>query len=124
MPSFSGYFVKSNEVEQITRLLGAPEGVADTPWFVAKYSPGASPPSDDVLWGRASLTEEKSQQLGEVIYLFADTSTGGFVYEHAQDGKLVRKLVWFPLLDDDWTPGWLCAVGVREGWETALFRPD
>jgi len=78
-----------------------------------------------VPWGRASLTEAPSRALAtEVLYLFGDTSgDGSFVYEHAKDGALVRKLVWFPLLDDAWTAGWLCALGRGEPWEAALFRP-
>ena len=37
---------------------------------------------------------------------------------------LARKLVWFPLLDnDDWQCGWLCAEGEPEEWEKIFFSP-
>ena len=58
---------------------------------------------------------------GSVISLWC-TFCDGFVYEHALNGKMLRKLVWFPMLDDDWTAGWLCVVGDSEEWESQLFR--
>jgi hypothetical protein len=54
-----------------------------------------------------------------MIFLFADRDS--FVYEHARDGVMLRKLVWFPMLDDDWTPGWLYVQGQPEEWEAAMF---
>jgi hypothetical protein len=127
MKSYSSYFVKTEETEAVRRVMGKlskPLLVPGSPWLVVEYTKGASPPRDEVLWGKASLTLEKSKALGEVIFLFADTSPDSFVYEHALGGELLRKLVWFPMLDDSWTPGWLSVEGTPEEWESALFRPE
>ena len=71
------------------------------------------------------MTELKSPELREIIFVYGDTSVDGFVYEHRLDGALVRKLVWFPLLNDDyWEAGWLCAEGESEDWEKALFSSE
>jgi hypothetical protein len=121
--SYSAYFVRGSAPDVAGRVLGRAETVAESSWVVCGYRRGASPPDDEVLWGRRSLTAACSGQLGEVIFLFADSSPDSFVYEHARDGVLLRRLVWFPMLDDDWTPGWLCAEGQAEEWESALFSP-
>lgn len=86
------------------------------------FQPGASPPKDEVLIGEKSFTQAISEQLGEVLFIYGDTSVDGFAYEHASDGELLRKLVWFPLLDDEWTAGWVCVQGSPEDWEAALFQ--
>jgi hypothetical protein len=130
MKSYAAYFVPASKREVAARLFGSgrllakTETVAGTDWVVCGYYPGAAPPDDDVLWGRASLTQARSTELGEVIFLYADTSPDSFVYEHALGGVMRRKLVWFPLLDA-WTAGWLCADGDPEAWEAAaFFRPE
>ena len=128
MKSYSVYFVHTDDPEALRARLGpvdsrSVEPVAGSAWVPWRYRPGDGPPDDDDLWGRSSLTVALSERLGELVYLFADTSVEGFVYEHSRDGVLLRKLVWFPALDDDWTPGWLCAHGEPEPWEAFLFRP-
>jgi len=124
MKSYSAYFARSNNLEQARHLFGSADTVTGTPWLICALNKDASPPDDEVLWGRVSLTEAYSRQLGEVIFVFGDTSIDAFVYEHAWDGELVRKLVWFPMLDDAYTPGWLSVAGEPEGWEAGLFRAD
>lgn len=129
MKSYSAYFVRTDDPEALRAKLGrvdsrSVEPVAGSAWVSWSYRPDDGPPRDDYLWGRASITEGRSAKLGEVIYLWADTRAEAFVYEHARDGALLRKLVWFPVVDDDGTPGWLCAQGEPEPWETALFRPE
>lgn len=124
MKSYSIYFAKTAQVDAVKKVLGPPAEIPGSPWLLCGYRPDASPPDDDVLWGNTSLVLRKSESLGEIIYLFSDRSPDSLVYEHARDGKMLRKLVWFPMLDDDWTPGWLCAQGEREEWEDALFRPE
>jgi len=124
MKSYSAYFVTTGNIDVVKKALGAPVEIPGSPWLLCGYRPDASPPDDDVLLGNASLVQRKSETLGEIIYLFSDRSPASLVYEHAREGKLLRKLVWFPMLDDDWTPGWLCAQGEQESWEDALFRPD
>jgi hypothetical protein len=121
MKSYSAYFVKSGLNETVQKLFRPVAEVPDSQWLVCEYKQGASVPDDPVLWGKKSLTEEKSKQSGEIIYLYA-SFPDSFVYEHAIDGRLLRKLVWFPMLDDDWTPGWLCVQGDREEWEDQFFR--
>lgn len=120
--SYSACYIRTDDAEAVKKRFPHAVVVEGSPWVASKQSD--SPPADDVLWGRASLTEQLSAQLGEVVFLFADTSPDSFVYEHSRGGALLRKLVWFPLLDDDWTPGWLCAHGEPEEWEAPLFRPQ
>jgi hypothetical protein len=123
MKSYSSYFVRTADSEKAAKVFGKVETVPNSDWLMCGYSPDDSPPDDAVLLGEESLTTTKSEQLGEVIFVYGDTSCDGFVYEHAFDGKLLRKLVWFPMLDDDWTAGWLCVEGDSESWEEALFSP-
>jgi hypothetical protein len=120
--SYCAYFVRTENTNRAHSIFGTLEPVEGSAWVMCDHRRGAAPPDDDVLWGRTSLTADRSQQLGEVLYVYGDTSCDGFVYEHARDGVLMRKLVWFPLLDEDWTAGWLCAQGEPEAWEEAFFR--
>lgn len=132
MKSYSAWFIRSSvgELEQRAggqrklSLLFHPVVDTGSPWLLCNFREGAAPPADDVLWGDVSLTEGRSKTFGEIIYLYADYSPASFVYEHARDGRIVRKLVWFGLLDDEFTPGWLCAQGEPEEWESALFRTE
>ncbi len=121
--TFAAFFVRTSDLARASRLLGPAEPVAGSAWAVCGHSRSAGPPADDVLEGRRDLTSLSSAELREVIYLYGDSSAGAFVYEHAVGGTLVRKLVWFPMLDDDWTPGWICVQGQPERWEAALW-PD
>lgn len=123
MKSYSAYFVRAERAGQAQRVFGKVEPMADSPWLLCEYRKDDMPPGDDALEGRTSLTEARSQQLGEILFVYGDTSADWFVYEHARDGVLLRKLVWFSLLDD-WTAGWVCAEGEPEPWEAALFSPD
>ncbi|OLP17395.1 hypothetical protein BST81_16500 [Leptolyngbya sp. 'hensonii'] len=124
MKSYSAYFVRLSSMEEARSRFSTVEPIADSPWLMCDFRKDAPPPDDEVLEGQKNLTQEKSRRLGEILFVYGDTSVDGFVYEHACDGTLLRKLVWFPLLDDDWTAGWLCADGEPEPWETALFRED
>jgi hypothetical protein len=124
MKSYSAFYVRTDKPDEAKKIFGRMERVPESPWLVCAFQRDASPPADKVLWGEISLTVTESQRLGEVIFLFADISRDSFVYEHALDGVLLRKLVWFPMLDDAWTPGWLFAEGQREEWESIFFRPD
>jgi hypothetical protein len=124
MKSSAQYLVKHANLEAVRLAFGSAEPVPSSGWLRCDLRLGASPPNDDVLWGKASLTVPRSQEFGEVVYLFGDSSTDSFVYEHARDGQMLRKPVWFPMLDDDWTAGWLCAQGEPEPWEAALFASD
>lgn len=124
MKSYSAYFVRSEAAEAARAVFGSAEAVPGSAWLLCRFDTDAGPPDDAVLEGQESLTETPSQTLGEVLFVYGDTSVDGFVYEHARNGELVRKLVWFPMLDDDWTAGWMCAAGRPEEWEATLFRPD
>jgi len=138
MKSYAAHFVRGPSIAALAQraggerslrtLLGTIEAFVDTPWLSCGFVKDAAPPDDGVLWGRYSLTQLKSKTVGEVLYLYADHSDGSFVYEHARDGILRRKLTWFPLLDPsradvdgDFSPGWLCARGAAEPWEQAAF---
>jgi len=141
MKSYDVYYVKLDDLAELERRAGGERKLRMTfskadkpqgsPWLVCNYCDGASPPDDRVLSGEASLAGPRSQTFGEVIYIFANMPDS-LVYEHALDGKMLRKLVWFPLLgpdtadvDDDWTPGWLCTEGEPEPWEASIFfRPE
>lgn len=131
MISYSAYYIKDKSIEELTSIaggekklqlaLGEVKPFADSPWLLCGFRDGAYPPDDEVLWGRQSLAGRVSQKFGEVIYLYGDVKSDAFVYEHARDGAILRKLVWFPMLDENWTPGWLCAQGEPEPWEAGLF---
>lgn len=141
MKSYSVYYIKMNDAAELERRAGGErklkltfdpiQAVPGSEWLVCSFRNGASPPADDILWGERSLAEKESKIFGEVIFIFANMPDS-LVYEHACDGVLLRKLVWFPLLDpgmadvsDDWTPGWLCAKGEPEAWEAPLFfKPE
>jgi hypothetical protein len=142
MKSYAAHFVRGPSVAALERrvggerklriLLGTVEAFVDSPWLTCGFAKDAAPPDDGVLWGRYSLAQLPSKTLGDVLYLYVDRSDGSLVYEHARDGILQRKLTWFPLLDPsraavdrDFTPGWLCARGGAEPWESAaFFRPE
>ncbi|BAZ85266.1 hypothetical protein [Dolichospermum compactum] len=99
--------------------------IVDSSWLLCDFCKDDYPPEDEVLWGQESITEFKSPELREIIFVYGDTSVDGFVYEHRLNGVLVRKLVWFPLLNDDyWESGWLCVEGESEDWEKALFTSE
>jgi hypothetical protein len=129
MTSYSFFFVSADKKDAAAKVFaGSPRLPAkidldpNSDWAAVRYNPDATPPSDDVLWGRASLTLEKSKDLGEIFFLFSDWRPDSLVYEHAKDGVMLRKLVWFQLFDND-EAGWLCADGSPEPWETGLFLP-
>lgn len=124
MKSYSAYFVRSDRAEQARAAFRDIVPIESSDWLMCAFRKDDSPPDDEVLEGRESLTQEKSKDLGEVLFVYGDTSMDGFAYEHARDGELLRKLVWFPMLDDDWTAGWLCAEGESEAREARLFSPD
>ncbi|GEM_PF-2002530 len=141
MKSYSVYYIKLNDVAELERRAGGErklkltfspiDAVPGSEWLVCSFRDGASPPSDNVLCGETSLAVAESKKFGEVIFIFANMPDS-LVYEHACDGTLLRKLVWFPLLDpsmadvsDDWTPGWLDARGEPEAWEAPIFfKPE
>lgn len=135
MGSYSASYIKNKSLGDLTSLAGGERKLQlifgqvkvfpDSPWLVCRFRDGAGPPADDVLWGNASLIEQESKTYGEMIFVYSDVSADSFVFEHAREGVLLRKLVWFPMLDDDWTPGWLCAQGEPEPWEADFFfRPE
>src|SRR5689334_8569096 len=107
MKSYSAYFVRADKAEEAQEVLGKVEPIADSSWVMCSFHKDDGPPDDAVLEGRESLTKAKSQKLGEVFFVYGDTSMDAFVYERARDGVLLRKLVWFAFLGDDWTSGWV-----------------
>jgi hypothetical protein len=124
MRSYSAYFVRTDDANRASTVFGTVDTVPGSEWLMCDLRTSPSPPSDAVLEGGECLAAPRSGELGEVIFLYGDTSADGFVYEHAVGGELVRKLVWFPMLDDDWTAGWICVEGEPEPWEGALFDAE
>lgn len=130
MKSYSCYFIKSNDSEALRAKLGPTDSrslqpVEGSEWIPWRFHRDDEAPDDEILNGEGSIADQQSSRLGEeVIFLFADRSSDAFVYEHARDGQLIRKLVWFPMLDDDWTAGWTHASGESEPWEATLFEPN
>ena len=58
-------------------------------------------------------------------HLFAENSERLITFvEHTRDGAVLRKLAYFPLLDDECTPGWVCVQEEPEPWETEVFFND
>lgn len=124
MKSYSAYFVRREDFDIAKSRFGRVTPVVDSSWLLCDFDRDDCPPEDEVLCGRESITEAKSLGLREIIFVYGDTSVDGFVYEHRLNGVLVRKLVWFPLLNDDWDSGWLCAEGEPEDWEKTLFSSE
>jgi hypothetical protein len=125
MKSYSAYFVLSPAIADAQAIFGnAVESLPDSPWMMCGFCRDDEIPDDEVLFGEESLTAAKSQQLGEIIFVYGDTSQDWFVYEHARDGELLRKLIWCSLIDDEWNSGWVCVQGEAEDWEVALFEPS
>lgn len=124
MRSYSVYLVKGTNLEQAKQVFGSAEIVDGSDWMRCCFTKDDEPPEDEVLVGDESLTKATSETLGEVVFVYGDTSVDGFVYEHSRNGEIVRKLVWFPMLDDDWNSGWICTEGEAETWETSLFGED
>ncbi len=124
MKSYSLFLVKNSALNEAQQPLGHTEPVAGTSWVRYQFTKDADPPDDEILTGEASLTESLSETLGEVIFVYGDTSIDGFVYEHADQGEMLRKLVWFPMLDDEWNAGWIFVDGQPESWEQILFKED
>lgn len=124
MKSYSAYFVRADHADKAQAAFRNVVPIEGSDWLMCGFRKDDSPPDDEVLQGPESLTQGKSQELGEIFFVYGDMSINGFVYEHARDGELLRKLVWFPMLDDDWTEGWLCAEGEPEAWEADLFNPS
>lgn len=126
MKSYSAYFVRAAALEAARAVFGASvQPLPDSPWLLCAYRPDDELPDEDVLRGETSLTQAKSAALGEVFFVYGDTSINWFVYEHAQNGQLLRKLVWATLPEGDWDDcGWALVEGTPEAWEAALFRAD
>jgi len=126
MKSYSAYFVRAAALEKAQAVFGASvQPLPDSPWLLCAYQPDDELPDEEVLLGETSLTQAKSEALGEVFFVYGDTSVDWFVYEHAQDGQLLRKLVWSMQPEGDWDDcGWVLAEGEPEAWEAALFRAD
>jgi hypothetical protein len=123
MRSFSVYFLRTTKIETSQQRFGSLKALPDCPWIQAAFCPDDYPPDDPILLGEETLAVTPSATLGEVIFLYGDTRDDWFIYEHARDGHLLRKLVWCPLLDDDWNAGWVVVEGEPEPWETQLFSP-
>ncbi len=125
MQSYSAYFVRYSSIKKATEFFGKKvEILPNSSWVLCGFEPDDELPNEEILSGEVSLTEAKSRELGEIFFVYGDTSADWFVYEHAQDGRLLRKLVWFTLPDDEWNAGWVLVEGEPEAWEAALFRPD
>ena len=125
MKSYATLLIRTDDLDAVRQRYRSAQAVPGTPYVRAYYDRDAEPPDDEVINGDESLTLALSEQYGEAIYAYGDTSFDGFVYEHAQDGELLRKLVWFPLDDGgSFANGWVCVEGEPEAWEAALFRPD
>ncbi len=94
MKSYSAYFVHANAIANAEKVFDKQvKTLPDSPWLICAYRPDDEVPEDEIIYGEKSLTKVKSEQLGEIIFVFGDTSVDWFVYEHACDGKILRKLV-------------------------------
>lgn len=122
MKSYSAYLVKNTDEAAVRRTFRRVESWENSSWLVCNLIEDDEPPEEDVLSGDTSLACAHSVELGEVVFVYGDISIEGFVYEHARDGELLRKLVYFLGPDDVWAPTWQCVVGEPESWEQALFN--
>ncbi len=123
MKSYEAFFVRTENSEQAKKIFRRIEPIEGSSWVMCGFDKDVYP-EDSILFGEESATQAKSEKLGEIIYVYGDSSDAeGFIYEHACDGVLLRKLVWF-MLEDGMNTGWVCVEGEAEKWEEALFRPD
>lgn len=85
-------------------------------WLVGDYS---EPQSDAVYEPDISIIRDFSGRAkAEVVYIFVDGMTDMFRYEHALNGRLLRKLLF---LNNGLTAIWLAAEGRPEPWEDDLI---
>jgi hypothetical protein len=125
MKSYSAYFVQNTAIVEAQTIFGKSiESIVDSSWIMCGSCLDDEVPDDEVIFGESSLTVAKSEQVGEIFFVYADISQDWFVYEHALNGELLRKLVWCNLIDDEWNCGWVCVQGQPEAWEVDLFVPS
>lgn len=117
---FQVYFVKTQASEQaLKEYFGSIQPLPDSQWlrcgFKRDYSKG-------IFEEEGYLTPRYSTELGEVIFICADTSADQFDYEHSLDGDVLRKLCW---CSDGNQSLWLRAEGAPESWEDqVVFSPQ
>ncbi|MBO1054547.1 MAG: hypothetical protein HEQ25_21925 [Dolichospermum sp. DET73] len=93
MKSYSAYFIRTEDFALAQTSFSNIAPVVDSSWLLCDFCKDDYPPEDDVLWGQESITEAKSPQLREIIFVYGDTSVDGFVYEHRLCDGTVALLV-------------------------------
>ncbi len=114
---YSAYFVKTQRsLSRVQEKFPQIERIPSSEWLVSdcgdRYVDGA-------FEGEEYLTQELSEDFGEVIFLAIDTSNDQLDYEHSQDGVILRKLAW---LSNGCQSTWESVEGEIEDWEkTTVF---
>ena len=114
---YNAYFVRTQQpIAKLQERFSQLERIPKTEWIVCDFGDRYM---DGVFEGEGYLTQELSEEFGEVIFIAIDTSNDQLDYEHSQDGVILRKLAW---LSDGCQSTWMCVEGEIEDWEkTVVF---
>lgn len=116
--AFSSYFVKHpQDLEALGRELGRVDAQPGYDWVACGF--GNCMESGDLDASTSFISEQLSTKFHEMIFLFVDAKNDQICYEHAREGKLLRKLL---RLSDGFTAKWAVVEGELEQWEeSAIF---
>jgi hypothetical protein len=116
---FSAYYLRPDQPDALQKTKETPKDAGDG-WFAIRVS-------DSIDYGDAfnsspdsAATLGLSRDFGEAIYVYGYSGSDEMIYEHSRGGELLRKLLW---TSDGNACSWLCAAGIPEPWEDALFAP-
>ena len=117
---YNAYFLKTQQpIAKVQEKLPKPEPIPNSDWIVCDFGDRYM---DGIFEGEEYLTQELSEEFGEVIFIAIDTSNDQLDYEHSLDGVILRKLAW---LSDGCQSTWMCVEGEMEDWErTTVFSAN
>ena len=117
---YNAYFLKTQQpIAKVQEKLPQPEQIPNSDWIVCDFGDSYV---DGTFEEDTYLTQELSEEFGEVIFIAIDTSNDQLDYEHSLDGVILRKLSW---LSDGCESTWMCVEGEIEEWErTSIFSLD
>jgi hypothetical protein len=117
---YNAYFVKTQQpISKLQEKLPNPERIPNSNWIVCDFGDRYV---DGIFEGEEYLTQQLSEEFGEVIFIALDTHNDQLDYEHSLDGIILRKLAW---LSDGCKSTWICVEGEMEDWElNSIFSPN
>lgn len=117
---YNAYFLRTQQpISKVQAKFPQIERIPNSDWIVNDFGDRYI---DGVFEGEEYLTQELSEEFGEVIFLAIDTSNDQLDYEHSQEGVVLRKLAW---LSDGCQSTWVAVEGEIEDWEkTTVFSSE